>query len=97
MNNLPLFRLVFSLHAIKRMFERAVTKADIRRVLVNGEVIKEYPEDKPYPSKLILGWSGNRPLHIVIATDAKEQKVYIVTVYDPDRDQWEPNLRSKRS
>jgi Domain of unknown function (DUF4258) len=96
MSGLPIYQLVFSTHAIKRMFERSITKAEIRRVLVNGEVINEYLEDKPYPSQLILGWSGNRPLHVVVAMDVKAQKLYIVTVYDPDLQQWEPNLRRKK-
>ena len=25
----------------------------------------EYPEDKPYPSKLFLAFINNRPLHVV--------------------------------
>ena len=61
MSGLPIYQLVFSTHAIKRMFERSITKAEIRRVLVNGEVINEYLEDKPYPSQLILTCnSGNQ-------------------------------------
>jgi hypothetical protein len=96
MAGIPIYQLIFSTHAIKRMFERSITKIDIRRVLVNGEVINDYPEDKPYPSQLILGWSLKRPLHVVIAMDVKEQKLYIVTVYDPGLDQWEPNLRRKK-
>lgn len=79
------------------MFERSISKADVRQVLMSGEVIKEYPQDKPFPSQLILGWSGHRALHILIARDIKAQKLYIVTVYDPDVDQWEPDLRRKKS
>lgn len=97
MAGIPIYQLVFSTHAIKRMFERSITKADIRRALVSGEVINEYPDDKPYPSRLVLGWSAKRALHIVIAMDAKEHKLYIVTVYEPGLDQWEPDLRRKKS
>ncbi len=97
MAGIPIYQLVFSTHAIKRMFERSITKADIRRALVSGEVINEYPDDKPYPSRLVLGWSAKRALHIVIVMDAKEQKLYIVTVYEPDLDQWEPDMRRKKS
>ena len=32
-----------------------------------GEVIEDYPHDYPYPSRLILGWCGSRPLHVVAA------------------------------
>ena len=47
--------LVFRIHAIQRMFERSVTRADVREVLATGEVIEQYPDDTPYPSRLILG------------------------------------------
>ena len=96
MSGIPIYQIVFSTHVIKRMFERSITKADVRHILVNGEVIKSYPQDTPYPSQLVLGWSGNRPLHIVVAIDAQAQKLYIVTVYDPDPGQWEPNLKRKK-
>jgi len=95
-SGIHIYQIVFSVHAIKRMFERGITKADIRHVLVNGEIIKAYSQDTPYPSQLVLGWSGNRPLHVVVAIDAQAQKLYIVTVYDPDPGHWEPNLKRKK-
>jgi hypothetical protein len=40
------------------MFERRITAEDVRAVVADGEVIQSYPEDKPYPSRLVLGWRG---------------------------------------
>ena len=40
-------KLVFRLHALQRMFERAVTIEDVRIVLASGETIKTYPDDTP--------------------------------------------------
>lgn len=60
MSGIPIYQLVFSTHAIKRMFERGISRTEVRHVLVTGKVIKEYPQDVPYPSQLVLGWSGNR-------------------------------------
>lgn len=48
--------LIFRGHAIQRMFERAVTVDDVVLVLREGETIESYPDDKPYPSRLVLGW-----------------------------------------
>jgi len=56
-------RLIFRVHAIQRMFERGIRKEDVRQILLTGAVIEEYPEDAPYPSRLVLGWRGQRPLH----------------------------------
>ena len=54
-------RLVFRAHAIRRMFERGVNESQIRDVLENGGIIREYSEDQPYPSRLLLGWTQHRP------------------------------------
>ncbi len=96
MSDIPIYQIAFSIHAIKRMFERSISKTDVLHVLATGEVIKEYPEDTPYPSQLVLGWCGNQPLHVTVAIDANAQKMYIITVYEPDVNQWKPDFRRKK-
>ena len=41
-------KLVYRNHAIKRMFERGISEADVRAVIDLGEVIQEYPDDVPF-------------------------------------------------
>ncbi|WP_253817948.1 DUF4258 domain-containing protein [Treponema vincentii] len=45
------------------MAERSFSPNTIKEVIQNGKTIKEYPDDTPYPSRLILGYDGNRPIH----------------------------------
>jgi hypothetical protein len=90
-------QLVFRVHAIQRMFQRRISEDDVRRVLTTGEIIENYPDDTPYPSELILGWCGSRPIHIVIANNADARESIVVTVYEPDPDQWEPGFRRRKS
>ena len=90
-------RLVFRVHAIQRMFQRGVSLEDVRQVLTTGEVIEEYPDDIPYPSRLILGWCGSRPLHVVFADNMETQETIVITVYEPEPAQWEPSFRKRRS
>jgi hypothetical protein len=78
------------------MFERKVDTGDIRAVLESGETIENYPDDLPYPSRLILGWRGKRPLHVVAADNAAGDEVIIVTVYEPDVHQWESDFRRRK-
>jgi len=47
-------RLVFRVHAIQRMFERGFTEEDVRSVVETGENIEYYPDDSPFPSRLML-------------------------------------------
>ena len=90
------FLLVFRVHAIQRMFQRRVSKEDVRLVVATGETIETYPTDKPFPSRLILGWSGVRPLHVVAADNAPAQETIIVTVYQPDIEEWESGFKRRK-
>lgn len=89
-------RLIFRLHAVQRMFERAVSKEDVRQALATGKVIETYPDDKPYPSRLMLGWSGVRPIHVVVADNPEQHETIVITVYEPDLDRWEPGFEKRR-
>jgi len=78
------------------MFRRKILVADILATIETGEVIETYPEDTPYPSELILGSVGNKPLHVVVAADKKNNRGIVVTIYHPDPLQWEPGFRKRR-
>ena len=51
-------RIIFRAHAIQRMFQRRVSFEDIDKILIDGVTIEEYPDDTPYPSRLVFGWQG---------------------------------------
>ena len=78
------------------MFERAVSTDEVRAVLATGETIADYPDDTPYPSRLVLGWRGDRPLHVVAAYNATDDETIVVTVYEPVTADWEPDFRRKK-
>jgi len=89
-------RLVFRVHAIRRMFQRQINTDDVRHVLETGDTIEDYQDDLPYPSRLVLGWCGTRPLHVVAADNSEDQETIVITVYEPDLIQWEPDFRRRR-
>ena len=88
--------LVFRVHAIRRMFERRIAEEEVRFVVEKGQVIESYPDDQPYPSRLILGFPGGRPLHIVAADVSGAAQTVIITVYDPDPEKWADNFSWRR-
>ena len=90
-------RIVFRGHAIRRMHQRHIAPTDIRHVLEAGTVVEDYPTDTPYPSRLVLGWLGTRPLHVVAADHAAEQTTIIITVYEPSPERWEADFRTRRT
>lgn len=89
-------KLVFSVHALRRMFERRISVDDVAAVIGSGETIENYPDDKPYPSRLVLGWNGARPVHVVVAQNLSDNELIVVTVYEPDAELWDDNFRRRR-
>jgi len=89
-------RVAFRVHALQRMFERGISEAEVRAVLEGGETIEHYPDDVPYPSRLVLGRKGARVLHVVVAEAHAEDLTIVITVYEPDIDLWEPGFRRRR-
>ena len=85
------YSIVYRLHAIQRMFERNVNNVELRQIIDKGKIIEKYVNDSPYPSRLILGQVNNRPLHIVITENKTENKIIVITVYEPDSRKWLKN------
>lgn len=87
-------RILFLPHAIRQMSrpERLITTSDIRRVINDGEVIEDYPEDVRGHSCLMLGWGDDqRPLHLVCSP--KDDYLALITAYLPDEDDWSDDFR----
>ena len=89
-------KIKFSQHAIQRMFEQSISKNMVISAIHNAEILKDYPKDKPYPSSLILGIIGEKPIHIVLANNLTDNEIYIVTVYYPDRKIWSNDFKTRR-
>ena len=87
-------RLLYRVHALQRMVERGIREEDVARVISEGKEIESYPQDQPYPSRLMLGFIEGRPIHVVAAT--AEHEIIIVTVYQPDPSQWEPGFERRK-
>jgi Domain of unknown function (DUF4258) len=89
-------RLEWQRHALERMVERGITRADVREVLVGGERIEDYPGNRPLPSGLFLSWVRGRPLHVVAAFDMTNRTVAIITAYEPTLEYFEGDFRTRR-
>ncbi|SFH16760.1 protein of unknown function [Algoriphagus hitonicola] len=78
------------------MFKRDISTQMVETILETGEIIKSYPEDKPYPSFLILGFTNEKPIHLVVAKNSKTLDCVIVTAYIPDLGLWEEDFKEKK-
>jgi hypothetical protein len=85
----------FSRHAFKRAIERNISEDEIIQIAENAIIIEEYPDDKYSPSCLLLGFTEtNRPLHLQVSMQ-KSSIVKIITIYEPDPNQWIQFTRRK--
>ncbi len=89
-------QVIFSGHALQRMFEREFSGDDVRSILRSGEKIASYPDDTPYPSCILLGFVEGRAVHIVVAQEENTQTCYVITVYRPNPDLWESDFKRRR-
>lgn len=88
--------IVWRHHSKVRMGQRQITGKEVKEAIINGEIIEYYENDKPYPSCLVYGLSGERPLHSVVGYDESGEIVFIVSVYEPDLNQFEKDLKTRR-
>ena len=87
--------IFFSDHIISQMFRRNIPLDEVKFILNKGTVIREYVDDKPYPSCLLLGFIGLRPLHLLVAKDNESGNCAMVTVYEPDKNIWSTDYTTK--
>lgn len=86
----------YSTHAVRRMLEKGISFFEVEQCIVTGEIIKDYEDDRPYPSKLLLNFIANRPIHVVVAQNPTTEECIIVTCYEPDISIWTIDFRTKR-
>lgn len=75
------------------MIQRGITVDEVIKVAENGEIIANYPSDKPYPSCLVLYFADSRPIHVVIAIDDLTNNCIIITSYQPNPLLWDTSFK----
>ncbi|MFW5670600.1 MAG: DUF4258 domain-containing protein [Acetivibrio ethanolgignens] len=75
--------------------ERYISRIDVKKCIMEGEIIEDYPDDYPHPSCLIFGDNNvGKIIHVVVGTD--EEYVYIITAYYPNTEKFDKDLRRRR-
>lgn len=83
-------------HMLMRLQQRGIKYAEVKSIIMSGEIIEDYPNDYPYPSCLILGWTEQGiPLHVVAGLGAS--KLWLITAYKPDKDQWSNDFKNRKA
>jgi hypothetical protein len=90
-------KLLFRVHAVQRMFERDVSVKRVVEAARTGETVEDYSAEMPEPSRLILGFQGKRPFHVVASQNSDTHDTTIITVYIPDPGKWDKGFKRRRS
>jgi hypothetical protein len=89
-------KILYRAHAVQRMFEREISPVKVRRALEAEDVIEDYSSEMPEPSRLMMGFQGKRPFHVVTSENPEESEITVVTVYLPDANKWKKDFRTRK-
>jgi hypothetical protein len=89
-------KIIFLVHAVERMFERRVSARNLAQALSSGETIEDYSAEMPEPGRLILGFQGQRPFHVVTSENPETSETTIITVYIPDPRRWTKDFKRRK-
>ena len=91
-------KLLFLPHAVRQMNQPAnmISTMEVHEVVMNGDLIEDYPEDIRGHSCLLAGdTSKGRVVHAVCSP--KDGYLAIITAYVPEPRKWEEGGRKRRS
>lgn len=85
-------------HCILRMRQKTISVDEFKEAMLHAEIIEYYEDDYPFPSALLLGFtSSGRPLHAVVALDKDDERLWIITLYEPKTKLWDEQFKNRRS
>jgi len=89
-------RILWTYHVNMRLGQRSITRETIIAAVESYEIVEAYPEDKYFPSYLLLGRQNEEVFHALFGTDVDGQNVRVITAYYPSPIEWEEDLKTRR-
>lgn len=90
-------KILWTYHVNLRLAGRFISRESILAAVETYELAEAYPEDKYLPSYLVLGRHATESFHVLFAADVEGENVRVVTAYQPDPEEWEEDLKTRRS
>lgn len=89
-------RILWTYHVNMRLGQRFIARETIIRAIDTYEIVESYPEDKYFPSYLVVGREGADAFHVLFGADVVGQNLRIITAYFPSPDEWETDFKTRR-
>ena len=93
----PVKHIVFTRHAMTQMFSRSISIDVVKTIVSHHEVLADYPDDQPYPSRLLLGFVNEIPFHVILGYNEEIKTGYVITAYQPDSLQWGQDFKRRNT
>lgn len=88
-------RMIWTKHVKERIRQRGITKEEVIKGILGGEIIEKYPNDYPFPSCLIWAkFADNKIIHVVVGYNGNS--IYVISVYIPDETKFKENFKVRR-
>jgi hypothetical protein len=79
------------------MFQRRISTRAVEDIVSRPSVVvADYPDDQPFPSRLLLGWPEGSPLHVHVTLDETDDTRIVVTAYRPDPARWASDFTRRK-
>lgn len=90
--------ILWSRHATLELVNEGWPRREVEEGMQLCEVIEDYPaQHRPLPDCLTLGKLRNGiNFHVVVAVDVPNDRLFIITVYKPDEEEWENDWRTRK-
>ena len=89
--------IYWTYHVNMRLGNRFISREAIVDAANSFALVESYPDDKYFPSFLLLGRAGTDAFHVLFGVDVAGSNVRVVTAYRPSRDEWSDDLKTRRS
>lgn len=87
-------RYRYTVYGAKQRIARRIKRKEIEQAINSGEIIEDYHEHHYGPACLLIGKTErDKVLHILCSL---QEVVDIITVYEPDLEEWEEDLKHRR-
>lgn len=90
--------ILWARHAITELVTDDLGRQSIERALQNCGLVEDYAMlHRLLPDCLVLGWlASGDPVHAVIGIDTGKERILVVTVYRPSKEEWEDDRRTRK-
>ena len=91
--------VLWSRHAITELAMGDLGRQSVEQALQNCELVADYAAlHRPLPDCLVVSWlTSGDAIHAVIGIDIEKNRILVITVYRPSKEEWRDDWRTRKT